>query len=158
MRTILKRALPATLVAFTLAGCSGDNIAAPFEREWNGGCDVEATFTSATQLTIGGVCDIADLGPMKVVAFQTIVPGPETIAYTNTTVYSLPNGDELHTTNVGVATPTSYGLSLSGVETAVGGTGRLKRASGTATLTGGVTFSSPSTTSGSYTLAGRLTY
>lgn len=95
---------------------------------------------------------------MTVVTLQTIDPGPVTIAYTNTATYTLPNGDELRTTNVGVATPTASGLSLSGVETVVGGTGRLRNASGTATLTGSVAFTGPSTTSGSYTFDGRLTY
>ncbi len=172
MRTIRSLAAPATFIAFTLAGCSGDRVtgspshslqphglsaSTTIERPWKGDCNVDAVFTSPTTLLITGTCQLAHLGRTSVVAYQTIVPGP-TIAYTNTAIYTAANGDQLRTTNVGTASPSPTGLSLSGTETAVGGTGRFEGASGTATLTGAVRFTGPVTTTGSYSLSGRLDY
>jgi len=128
------------------------------ERPWRGECDVAAQFISEITLQITGMCQLAHMGRVSVLAYQTITPGPSGIAYTNTAVYTSADGDELRTTNVGLAIPTADGLSLSGTETAAGGTGRFANASGTAALTGAVRFTGPSTTIGSYTLDGRLTY
>jgi hypothetical protein len=128
------------------------------ERPWRGECDVAAQFISELTLQISGSCQLAHIGRATVIAFQTIVPGPSGIAYTNTAVYTSADGDELRTTNIGLAIPNADGLSLSGIETAVGGTGRFAGASGTAVLAGAVRFTGPSTTIGSYTLEGRLTY
>ena len=159
----------AAVFALTLAACSGERIteatmgatvsqSISVERPWTGTCDVAAQFIGETTLRITGSCLLAHIGRADVLAYQTIVPGPSGIAYTNTATYTAPNGDELHTTNVGVATPTADGLALNGIETAVGGTGRFQNASGTAALTGAVTFTSASTTVGSYSLDGRLTF
>jgi hypothetical protein len=169
MKRLNIQAALAALCAVTLAACSGERITGAFtratisqsvsvERPWSGNCDVAAEFTGETTLRITGSCQLAHIGRAEVLAYQTIVPGPSGIAYTNTAIYTAPSGDELHTTNVGVATPTADGLALSGIETANGGTGRFENASGTAALTGGVRFTSASTTIGSYTLNGRLTY
>lgn len=173
MHAIRNLAASATFLALTLAGCSGDGItgasdrslealglsaSSSVERPWKGECDVAAEFTSATTLTITGTCQLAHLGRTTVVANQTIEPGPNGITYTNTAVYTAANGDELRTTNVGIATPTATGLSLAGIETAVGGTGRFENASGTATLAGAVRFTGPSSTTGTYSLDGRLNY
>jgi hypothetical protein len=162
-----------TGLSLTLAGCSPDGIteasnlrgasdsgshSLSVERPWSGSCDVAAEFIGETTLRITGECLLAHIGRASVLAYQTIVPGPSGIAYTNTAAYTAPNGDELHTTNVGVATPTADGLLLEGIETAVGGTGRFENASGTATLAGSVRFTSASTTIGSYTLDGRLSF
>ena len=159
----------APLFALALAACSGERIteasvgatvsqSISVERPWSGSCDVAAQFIGETTLRITGSCLLAHVGRTDIVAYQTIVPGPSGIAYTNTAIYTAPNGDELHTTNAGVATPTADGLTLSGIETAVGGTGRFANASGTAALNGAVRFTSASTTVGSYTLDGRLTF
>ena len=157
-----------------MSGCSGDRITGtpdnqvkPFslltsknvDRPWKGTCDVDATFTSATTLLITGTCHLAHLGRTSVSAIQTIEVLPSgLIGYTNTATYVAANGDELHTTNLGVATPSASGLTLAGTETAVGGTGRFANASGTASLAGAVAFTSATTTTGSYSLDGTLTY
>lgn len=127
-------------------------------RPWRGECDVDAVFTSETTLLITGTCNIAHLGRTTVIAHQTIQPGPSGIVYSNTAIYRAANGDELRTTDVGVATPTATGLSLSGIETAVGGTGRFVNARGSATLEGAVRFTGPSSTTGSYELSGHIEY
>lgn len=173
MRTIQNLTTSATIVALTLAGCSGEGITGTRDtavgtlrvlasknvaRPWKGKCKVDASFTSPTTLSITGTCQLAHLGRTTVSAIQTIEPGPTGIAYTNTATYTAANGDQLNTTNVGFATPTASGLSLLGTETAVGGTGRFENASGTAALTGAVAFTSATTTTGSYSLDGTLNY
>ncbi len=95
---------------------------------------------------------------MQVVADQTIEASATGITYVNTATYTAPNGDELRTTNVGVAIPDADGLTLAGTETAVGGTGRFADATGTATLAGSVMFTSQTTTIGGYSLDGRLSF
>ena len=132
--------------------------AAPIERPWSGECDVAATFTGPTTLRIVGTCQLAHLGRVQVVADQTIEVGATGITYRNTATYTAANGDELRTTNVGVATPNADGLTLQGSETAVGGTGRFAGATGTATLAGSVRFTSQTTTIGGYSLDGRLSF
>jgi len=159
--------------AFTLAGCASDRVIATSDdsagslgvstsqsvaRPWKGRCDVDASFTSPTTLSIAGTCQLAHLGRTTVSAIQTIAPGPTGIVYTNTATYTSANGDQLITTNAGIATPNASGLSLLGIETAAGGTGRLENSSGTATLAGAVAFTSPTTTTGSYFLDGTLNY
>jgi hypothetical protein len=174
MRTIRSLAASASVIAFVLAGCSSDGITASREssfdtlglsasrsvaKPWKGTCDVAASFTSATTLSILGTCQLAHLGRATVSATQTIeVLTSGLIAYTNTAVYTAANGDELQTSNVGIATPSAAGLALSGTETATGGTGRFANANGTAALTGAVAFTSASTTIGSYSLEGKLNY
>lgn len=160
-----------SFVALTVAACSGDAIVASrpvapndisssssIARPWEGVCDVDAVFTSQTTLLITGTCRLAHLGRTTMIAYQTIEPGTSGIAYTNTTTYTAANGDELRTTNIGVASPTASGLSLSGTETAIGGTGQFTNASGTAHLEGAVAFTGPSSTTGSYELSGMLEY
>ena len=163
----------ATAIAFTLAGCSSDGITAASDdsvgrlgvstsksvaRPWKGRCDVNASFTSPTTLSITGTCQLAHLGRTTVSAIQIIEPGPTGIVYTNAATYTAANGDQLMTTNAGIATPNASGLSLLGIETAAGGTGQFENSSGTATLTGAVAFTSTTTTTGSYFLDGTLNY
>jgi len=163
----------AAIASVAITACSSDQIvgatsasfsskpvssAMSVERPWRGECDVAAQFISEFTLRISGSCQLAHIGRASVVEYQTITPGPSGIAYTNTAVYTSADGDELNTTNIGVAIPNADGLSLSGTETAVGGTGRFANATGSATLLGAVRFTGPSTTVGSYTLEGRLTY
>lgn len=171
MRNAQRITLSLSFVALTVAACSGDAIVAPrsiapndisssssVARPWKGVCDVDAVFTSQTTLLITGTCQLAHLGRATMIAYQTIEPGASGITYTNTTTYTAANGDELRTTNIGVATPTGASLSLSGTETAVGGTGRFTNATGTAHLEGAVAFTGPSSTTGSYELNGMLEY
>ena len=173
MLTIRSLATSASIIAFTLAGCSGDAITGSrsnsramavstsqsVARPWKGTCDVAASFTSATTLTIVGTSQLAHLGRTTVAATQTIeVLTSGLVAYTNTASYTAANGDELQTSNVGIATPSASGLALAGTETAIGGTGRFANASGTAALSGAVVFTSPSTTIGFYSLDGTLNY
>lgn len=168
-----KAAISTAIIVVTLSGCSDNDItSAPAKvldlpglaaaksvgRPWKGDCDVDAIFTSETTLLITGTCQLAHLGRTSVVANQTIVPGPGGIQYTNTATYTSANGDVLRTVNVGVATPSASGLSLLGIETAIGGTGRFANATGTATLAGAVQFTGPASTTGSYSLSGTLIY
>lgn len=163
----------AVVAALSINACASDDIAGvpnsvalsskpittvSVERPWRGECDVVAQFITEVTLRIDGSCQLAHIGRASVIAYQTITAGPSGIAYTNTAVYTSSTGDELHTTNVGVATPNADGLWLSGTETAVGGTGRFANANGSAILTGAVRFTGPTTTIGSYALEGRLTY
>jgi len=163
--------LSLSFVALTVAACSGDAIVAPrslapndisssssVARPWKGVCDVDAVFTSETTLLITGTCRLAHLGRTSIIAYQTIEPGASGIVYTNTATYTAANGDQLRTTNVGVATPTASGLSLSGTETAVGGTGRFTNATGTAHVEGSVAFTGPGSTVGSFEVSGMLEY
>jgi len=164
--------ISAAVASIALSACATDRITGglpndspalslttnPIERPWTGECKVEATFTGATTLHIAGTCQLAHLGRVSVVAEQTIEPGATGIIYRNTATYTAPNGDELRTTNVGVATPNADGLTLGGTETAVGGTGRFADASGSAALAGSVRFTSASTTIGGYSLDGRLSF
>ncbi len=171
MRTIRAITASATLLALSITACSSGDIAAPVdasrqksaasavvERPWKADCTVDARFTSGTTLTIEGTCQMAHLGRTTVLMYQTVSEAPGGFAYTNTTTYTAANGDELRTTGVGMATFTPTGLSLAGTETAAGGSGRFANASGSATQTGAVQFVDPSTTTGNYSAAGRLTY
>jgi len=161
LKQLLPSAYSLVLAAAALVAlaCNNDEVTG-VARPWKGKCDVDASFTSPTTLSITGTCQLAPahLGSTTVSAIQTIEPGPTGIAYTNTATYTAANGDQLNTTNVGFATPTASGLSLLGTETAVGGTGRFENASGTAALTGAVAFTSATTTTGSYSLDGTLNY
>lgn len=169
----VQRIAALSFLALTVAACSGDSIVAPVDqslalkavafsssvaRPWKGECEVDAVFTSQTTLLITGTCQLAHLGRTSVTANQTIEAGASGITYTNTATYTAANGDQLRTTNAGVATPTATGLLLSGTETAVGGTGRFTNARGTALLEGAVRFTGPNSTTGSYKLNGLLEY
>ncbi len=173
MRAAHYLAASATLAAITLAGCSSDLVTSSLlqpgsisssvsaDRPLTGECTVNAVFTGPANLTITGWCQLTHLGSATVTEYQTIVPReltPWIIDYTNIATYTSSNGDELHTTNVGVATAGAEGLTLTGVETVVGGTGRFANASGTAMLSGAVHFTGPASTTGTYSLNGRLNY
>lgn len=180
MHAIRKLAAITTFAALTLTGCSGDRLtgtandtlnpgsllsAANVERPWKGICDVSSVITGLS-VAVTGTCQIAHLGRVSVTADQTLAFGPGGISYTNTAVYVAANGDKLETSNTGTATPipnpngspVPIGLILSGEETASGGTGRFADASGSARLDGAVFFTGPNTTTGSYSIAGQLSY
>ena len=176
MRIIGKLALPATVIALTLAGCSTDTIttieegslgsiavstSANVDRPWTGSCDVLPVFTSETTLTYTGTCQLAHLGRATVSADQTLgSPDPTTgvIAYTNIATYTAANGDQLRVLGAGTATPNATGVTLAGSETADGGTGRFADASGSATLAGAVVLAGPPPAVGFYSVTGTLNY
>jgi hypothetical protein len=173
MRIVKRATFLGAIVSLGINACSSEEIAGAdaaavasnplaralsVERPWRGECDVDAQFIGEFTLRISGTCQLAHIGRASVVEYQTIAPGPNGIGYTNTAIYTSAGGDELHTTNSGIATPGADGLLLSGIETAAGGTGRFVNASGAATLIGAVRFTGPTTTTGTYTLEGRLTF
>jgi hypothetical protein len=171
MRHLQSFASFAVLIVIFVSACSTDSVtwssvddesrpqvSSPVERPFAGTCNVEAQFTSETTLRIVGTCQLSHLGRVSMSAIQTIEPGTLGIAYVNETVYTAADGDELRTRDAGVAVPNGGSLSLVGAVTIVDGTGRFANASGTAELAGGVHFTSPSTTIGSYSLTGKISY
>ncbi|MEO8578216.1 MAG: hypothetical protein ABI556_16005 [Gemmatimonadales bacterium] len=171
MRTFSTFAAFATFAA--VSGCATDSItnvddlqmrgevvraSTSVERPWKGVCNVIPVFTSETTVVYTGTCQLAHLGRVAVSADQIITPGPDGIDYTNTGVYTAANGDVMRTTQVGFATPTATGLAFTGIETAVGGTGRFAGASGSAMITGSVTVTSPTLAAGQFSISGRLEY
>ena len=176
MRILKAIARPAVLVGLTLVGCSTDTISGSQERSsgslavaasasvsrpWKGSCEVFPVFTSQTTVTYTGTCQLAHLGRVTVSADQTIsAPDPTTglITYTNIVIYTAANGDQLRVLGVGSGTPSAIGLTLTGAETADGGTGRFADASGSATIAGEVRFAGPPPVVGFYAVEGTLNY
>jgi len=74
--------------------------------------------------------------------------------------YTAANGDLLLTANTGTVLPTGdgTGVLLSGVETAIGGTGRFARAAGSATVAGTAFLAGPAAGTGTITIEGTLRY
>lgn len=120
---------------------------------WKGRCEGTSIFTSATTVLITGTCQFAHVGRMNLVATETL----DGFGLSATNTYTAPNGDVLNTTSRGSFTlrPDGTGLTFTGVETAVGGTGRFRDAVGTATRSGTIIFGNPNI--GSYELSGTLT-
>lgn len=132
--------------------------AGPVSRPWVSRCDGIAVFTDPTTLRITGTCNITHLGRTTVDATETVIPRPDGLFDLNSVnTYTAANGDILYTTSAGLATlkPDFSGVTFSGVETAVGGTGRFSNASGSATRIGSTRFSD---NVGSYEHVGTLTY
>ena len=175
MRT---RTIPLALLTLVLAGCTGDAptvasrptevltaraAGAVIERPWKGRCEVETRITEfgstgPTKFHQVGVCQLAHLGRATVVTNETFLP--ETGNYAVTSTFTAANGDELFTTGVvsaGSIVPDG-GLSVAGIYTAVGGTGRFAGASGTAVFDETAHLTDRGTAAGSYILEGRLTY
>ena len=77
-------------------------------------------------LRITGTCNITHLGRATFVAIESVVPGPQGSILNTVNTYTAANGDILNTTSTGLATlkPDFSGVTFSGIETAVGGTGR----------------------------------
>ena len=142
--------------AASLGRAGGDLVATP----WSGECETGFVPTGPTSLRITGICHLAHLGRATLLAEQTLVPGPDGLAYTNTVTYTAANGDLLRTTNSGVAFPTEDGTGflLSGAETAVGGTGRFTRAEGSAIVTGTAYLGGPLAGTGTLAVEGTLRY
>ena len=132
----------------------------PVATPWKGECETRFEPTGPTTLMISGTCHLAHLGRATLVAEQSLVPGPDGLGYTNTATYTAANGDQLRTTNTGSALPTTDGTGflLTGVETAVGGTGRFARAEGSATITGTAYLAGPAAGTGTFAVEGTLRY
>ena len=127
-------------------------------RPWKSACEGTAIFTGPTTLRITGICIIAHLGRSTLEATESVVPGPNGTSVLNAVnAYTAANGDILYTTSTGVSTltPDFSGVTFTGVETAVGGTGRFKNATGSATRIGSTRCSD---FRGSYQNVGELTY
>lgn len=173
LSVITMRAFPSftVLLTFAITGCAGDAstsslapsnatlqaAGAAVQRPWEGRCAVDATITGPTTFVITGTCQLAHLGRTTVVTEETMDWALGTFA--NTSTYTAANGDRLYTTGSGVATFGANGAgTLTGTWTAVGGTGRLAGASGTADYAESVQVTGPATAVGAYTLAGALVY
>jgi hypothetical protein len=135
------------------------NTGDPVERPWGGRCEFSAERLAPTLIRIRGTCQLSHLGRAEYVNLQTIVPGPVT-QFTNATTYTAANGDELHTTAVGTATPADGGarLILAATETVQGGTGRFAGAGGEAALAGSTALTGPAARTGFYELTGTIAY
>lgn len=131
--------------------------AEPVSRPWKGRCEGTATFMDAATLHIVGSCRITHLGLVVFKGTETVGGEPNGTGLTGTFVYTAANGDQLHTTSIGVSTvlPDFSGVAFSATETATGGTGRFRRATGSAQRTGSTRFLD---SVGSYELLGTLTY
>ena len=119
-------------------------------QSWDGNCAGSTHFLDATHLQIQGSCQFAHVGRVTFRIEQELSLGA-VIAYLGTATYTAPNGDELHTSHSGIATPTADGLAvtLAGTETAVNGTGRFSGAVGSAAMTGVSFLSGPRAGTGS---------
>lgn len=127
-------------------------------RPWKGRCTGVAAYIDAITLHIEGTCNIAHLGLATVETTETVVPRQDGLSDLNSVnTYTAANGDKLYTRGAGIATlkPDFSGVTFSGTETVVGGTGRFSHASGSATRIGSTRFSD---FNGSYEHVGTLTY
>lgn len=131
--------------------------AEPKSRPWRGRCEGTALFIDPTTLRIAGVCHITHLGRSTFTATESVIPGPEGFALSAASTYIAANGDTLYTTSTGIAvlTPDFSGVTFSGIEIAVGGTGRFRNARGRATRIGSTRFSD---NQGAYANVGELVY
>ena len=165
----MTRHYPMLLALLLVAGCGEPSapVAAPPEastvatasgprmesRSWKGRCEGTARFTSPSTLEISGTCQFAHAGRLALLSRETI----NGFALSAENRYTSPNGDVLLTTSEGsyVPLPDFSGVTFSGIETVVGGTGRFSGAAGSATRIGRTAFGSPNV--GSYELEGTLT-
>ena len=134
--------------------------AADADRPMGGSCATTFVFTNNQgAVHIEGICHFLHLGLTTVVAEQTVTPtGPTTLLITNTAISTAANGDELYSSFVGTGTIGPSGVTFSGTETFSGGTGRFIGASGSATVTGTATFTSPEAGIGQFRSAGAIVY
>ena len=131
--------------------------AEPVSRPWKGRCNGTATFIDATTLHIVGSCNITHMGLVLVEGTETVGGEPDGTGLAGTFVYTAANGDQLRTTSIGVSTVLLdfSGVTFSATETATGGTGRFRHATGSAQRIGSTRFLD---SVGSYELLGTLTY
>ena len=163
-------AVAAVLAAVLLAACAGDVVTGAsddrfpttstfngvqVDRPFAGDCDLVSrglVFTSPTTATqiVDGTCNLTHLGRSVVLITENI--NFTVLSYSSVMIFTAANGDELHTTLNGFATPSPAGLRLAGTMLVTGGTGRFTDASGSAAHSGLVTGTA------TYHLEGRLTY
>ncbi len=121
-------------------------------RAWKASCDGTAVFIGPSTLLITGSCQFAPGGRFTVVTHEKL----NGFALSAINQYTAPNGDVLSTTSEGTFLPNSdgRGVTFTGIETIVGGTGRFHNVAGSAVRTGSTLFGNPST--GSYELTGTI--
>jgi hypothetical protein len=170
-----RSALAAVLAFISLSGCSGDVLtgspdagallatagsSARVGKPFAGNCDLVGAITAFTTTgfvqDVTGVCHFTHLGKTTVSFTETVVFA--TLAYHSEAVYIAANGDELHMSISGIATPTATGVTLAGTATTTGGTGRFSNASGEASHAGVGTSTGPLTGTATYHFDGRLSY
>ena len=111
----------------------------PVDRPFKGDCDLVSRgliFTGPTTATqiVDGTCNLTHLGRSTVLITDNI--DFTVLSYSSVTIFTAANGDELHTTLNGFATPSSTGLTLAGTMLVTGGTGRFVNARGSAAHSG----------------------
>ena len=143
---------PLSPLPFASVSMSGSGLHM-MSRAWKASCDGTSVFTGPSTLLITASCQFAPGGRLTVVTHETV----NGFALSAVSQYTAPNGDVLSTTSEGSFVPNSdgSGVTFTGIETIVGGTGRFHDAAGTATRTGSIQFGNPNT--GSYELTGTLT-
>lgn len=121
-------------------------------------CETSFIFTGNPVFTIDAVCQMRGIGRVTGVLVQTLdfsqIAVTGRIGITNHSVYTTPNGDQLHATFAGSGSQSGTDIVFEGVETIAGGTGRFAGASGTAAATGAA---SVLTSTGHYTTNGTFT-
>ncbi|MEO7362755.1 MAG: hypothetical protein ABI120_20655 [Gemmatimonadaceae bacterium] len=140
----------------TVTACSDDNGTVASSHPWKGECNLVGNLTNATTLVVTGTCQLNGLGAAAYLSTQTLNNTASTFA--STTTFTLANGDILRSTNTGSTAGTANGLTVTGNESAIGGTGQFANATGSAVYTGAVTFTGATTTSGNITYDGTLRY
>ena len=158
------------LAALLLAGCVGDRVtgasddraaarstvnSVQVDRPFAGDCVLTSRgliFTSPTTATqiVDGTCNLTHLGRNTVLITENV--DFTVLSYSSIAIFTAANGDELHTTLNGFATPSPTGLNLAGTMLVTGGTGRFTNASGSAVHSGLVA------STATYHLEGRLVY
>jgi len=170
----MNAAVSVIVAALLLGACAGDTVTGASElasarstqnkvavdRPFTGDCTLFSeglVFTgpaSATQV-ITGTCNLTHLGRSSIVIHENI--DFTVSAYSSVAIITAANGDELHATFVGIATPGATGLSLAGSMNVTGGTGRFANAGGSSSQSGFVPYD-PTAGAATYQLDGRLAY
>jgi hypothetical protein len=126
-----------------------------------GSCDaVVSNFAFAFPIItfdLGGTCRIQHLGQSVLAASETVLllaPDFSTGSITRTGSYTAANGDVLSFTFTGTATLSATGVTFSGTETYLGGTGRFASVSGSSAQQG----TTDGISAGQYTISGLITY
>jgi hypothetical protein len=138
--------------------------AASPERPFDGRCDTEITILAPLtgdppnllRMHIDYVCQLQHLGRTTAAAEQVVTfTSPTTQTASNTTIYRAANGDQLFSEWSGTSTSSGPDVTFSGPATFLGGTGRFVNASGSAFISGTVSFD---TNTGQFTQEGTLSY
>lgn len=125
-------------------------------RPFGGSCETSFSFVNQTTVEIESVCQLHGIGRVTGLTQQALTFTQTGILIENTTTYTTPSGDELHATFAGIGVPneTQTAVTILGLETYAGGTGRFANASGSAQLDGSANLVMAT---GAFTVAGTLT-